>query len=94
MTTDGFMNFDDMEEIDLGMSNFNHEIDDGFEVALRNKPGIAWGRHAAWEFNGRVWFDGELFHEEIWRYCRPRVTVSAATLPELMRAANNEFGDG
>lgn len=77
-------------EIDLGMSNFDHTIDDGFEEALR--AGGVFGRHAAWDFNGKVWFSGGVFVEEVWRYRMPVATVVAPTLAELMAAVNNKWG--
>ncbi|WP_327066810.1 hypothetical protein [Kitasatospora sp. NBC_01302] len=81
---------DGLNEIDLGMSNFDHSIDPGFEDRLRNES--VWGRHAAWNFNGRVWFaDGE-FHEEVWRYGQPVASFSEATLTELMETVSDEYG--
>jgi hypothetical protein len=83
---------EEMEELDLGMSNCFHEIDDGFAEALQARPREVFGRHAGWDFNGRVWFaDGE-FHEEVWTYGSPRTTISAPTLKDLMEAVNNEYG--
>jgi hypothetical protein len=82
-----------MEEIrDVGMSNCGHEIDDGFEEALRARPAEVYGRHAGWNFNGLVWFESGLFHEQVWCYRSPRKEISAPTLRELMNAVNDEFG--
>jgi hypothetical protein len=83
---------DNMKEIDLGMSNFDHEIDEGFAEALKALPGKVFGRHAGWEFNGRCWFADGKFHEEVWRYGSLRALVSADTLPELMSAVNADWG--
>lgn len=80
----------ELTEIEKGMSNFDHSIDDGLEDALR--AGGVFGRHAAWNFNGKVWFADGLFHEEVWRYHAPVGTHSAATLPELMQIVNDEYG--
>jgi hypothetical protein len=81
-----------LEEIDdvSGMSNFDHSINDGFEEQLRT--GKLWGRHAGWNFNGRVWFADGKFHEEVWVYRVIQKIVSADTLRELMDAVNDEFG--
>lgn len=87
-----FKNFDLMEEIDLGMSNIDGKIDDGFETALRKNPGKVYGRHAGWGFNSKVWFDGRMFHSEVWRYCVPSETISAPTLQGLMTATNEMYG--
>lgn len=74
----------------LGMTNFDHTIDDGFESSLRTQA--VWGRHAGWNFNGRVWFDGNEFCEEVWTYHVPREVVRASSLQELMRIVNEQYG--
>jgi hypothetical protein len=81
-----------MEEIPLGMSNFYHSVDEGFEEALR--AGGVFGRHAGWNFNGVVWFDADsqAFVEEVRVYCEVRGQFSAPTLRELMDEVNGKFG--
>ena len=83
---------EEMEEIDLGMSNFDGAIDDGFAEALTARPGGVFGRHAAWDFNGKVYFEDGQFHEEVWVYGSPRETISASTLRELMDSVCDEYG--
>lgn len=78
------------EEIDLGMSNFDHSIDEGF--AERLQEGHCYGRHAAWDFNGLVWFADGQFHEEVWCYGVRRQVFSADTLEELMQTVNAKWG--
>lgn len=75
-----------------GMSNSDGTIDDGFAEALRS--GRVCGRHAAWNFNGCVWYDPETleFVEEVWVYQAPRRIFRAETLEQLMTIVNNEFG--
>lgn len=87
-----FRDMSAMEEIEFGMSNCAHEIDEGFDEALRARPAEVYGRHAGWNFNGLVWFEGGLFHEQVWCYRVPQKEVSAPTLSELMSAVNGEFG--
>lgn len=79
-------------EIDLGMSNCDHSIDEGFEEALR--AGGVYGRHAGWNFNGLVWFDAESgeFKQEVWQYHVPQRVYSASTLRELMDVVNDDWG--
>jgi len=84
------MNTPKLTEIEKGMSNFDHSIDEGLDDALR--AGGVFGRHAAWNFNGRVWFSGGLFYEEVWCYGKPIGQHSAATLPELMQVVNDKYG--
>jgi len=80
------------DELDLGMSNFDHAIDAGFEDALRAAPNKAWGRHAGWNFNAKVWFDGEQFVSEPWHYHSPQERHHADTLRDLMESVNEEWG--
>lgn len=78
------------EEVNLSMTNVDHSIDDGLEEAL--KAGSVFGRHAGWNFNGKVWWDGEQFVEEVWRYRTLVATMRAETLRELMTKVNNDWG--
>jgi hypothetical protein len=75
----------------LTMSNFNYSADDGLEDALRDGQR---GTHAAWNFNGLIWFDpadGQ-FWERVSRFHVPVATVSAPGLRELMEKVNDEYG--
>ncbi len=82
----------DAIEIELGMSNCMGEIDDGFADALMAQPGKVFGRHAGWEFNAKVWFTGAEFASEVWRYRCYMETITAPTLPDLMKATNEKWG--
>jgi hypothetical protein len=59
-------------------SNIEGVLD--LEVEERLKRGDA---HAAWEYNGSVWFDPDTdtWHEEVWRYgsCIDTITGDSAT---------------
>lgn len=81
-----------MEEIELSMSNFYGHIDEGFAEALQARPGEVFGRHAGWDFNGRVYFYGGKFHEQVWVYGSVRAVISADTLRELFDAVCEQFG--
>lgn len=81
-----------MVEIGAEMSNFDGVIDDGFADDLRAQPGRIFGRHSAWDFNGKVWFADGRFHEEVWCYGSPREIISADSLEELMKLANDKYG--
>jgi hypothetical protein len=83
---------DDMTEISLGMSNFDMSIDEGFEDALRKDEGKVFGRHAGWNFNGRVYFLNGLFYEEVWRYGGIIETLSSENLKELMIDVCENYG--
>lgn len=91
MVTDR-MDFNKMRELDIGMSNFDHRIDDGLAEALRAEPGKVCAHHSAWDFCGYTYYvDGE-FHTQVWVYGTPRETISAATLEDLMKATNDKYG--
>jgi len=81
-----------MEELNLGMSNFDGRIDEGLAELLQARPGEVFGRHAGWDFNGQVFFFDGRFHEEVWVYGSPRSTISADTLPDLMKVVCDEYG--
>lgn len=87
-----FEPYTDGEEIELGMSNCDHSIDEGFAEALRVAPRKAVGRHAGWNFNALVWFEHGQFHSEVWVHRSPRSRHQADTLKELMRIHNAEYG--
>lgn len=77
-------------EIGLGMSNFDHRIDDGLAEALQGRQ--VYARHAAWDFNGQVWWDGKQFREQVWRYNCPVASFAADSLGELMEDVNDAYG--
>jgi hypothetical protein len=78
-------------DIGTGMSNFDLRIDEGFAEALQAQA--CFGRHAGWNFNGRVFWAGGAFWEEVWVFGTPRgVLGPASDLMELMERANNQFG--
>jgi len=81
-----------MSEIGLEMSNFDHEIDEGMEEALMLEPGRVFGKHAGWNFNGRVYYHDGLFYEQVWVYGSPIETISAETLKDLMIKVNSKYG--
>jgi hypothetical protein len=81
---------DDFEEIELGMSNFDHEIDSSFEKAIKGK--LTFGLHAGWNFNGKVYFLENQFHEDVWCHRVYRETVSTDSLRQLMKEVNDKYG--
>ena len=92
MKTDDLYRAAEMQEIGLGMTNFDGTIDDGFAEALMKSPGEVFGRHAGWNFNGKVYFTNGQFHEEVWTYGSLKQTISAPTLRKLMDAVCEEYG--
>ena len=52
---------DEMRRLGVGMSNYDHRIEDWLEPALRAEPNGAYAQYTGWDFHARVWFDGEQF---------------------------------
>ncbi len=82
-----------MEGLDIGMSNFDGEIDEGLAEALTAKPALVMAQHSAWNFCGFVWFEDGKFIEQVWRYGSPVTELNADTLEELMEEVCSEYGD-
>ena len=80
------------EEIVLGMTNFDHTIDDGFAEALQAQPNRVFGRHSGWNFNGMVWWNGTQFVEAVFQYHVLEKVLTAPTLEELMIVVSEEYG--
>jgi len=81
------------EELILGMSNFDHSIDDGLEEALRANPNVA-AHYSGWNFSAYVWVipDEDQFTCQVWQYHQPVKELKAATLQEIMDRVSDEFG--
>jgi len=83
-------------EIDDGpsdvMSNLDHSVEPWAEEKL--KVGKVYGRHAAWDFNALVWYDGESgkFRSQVWCYGSPVAEHEADSLEDLMTVNNENHG--
>lgn len=82
-----------MSQVPYGMSNLDFTIDDGFEKAIIEKPGKVFGKHYAYNFIGRVWFDNNKYYEEVWVHRKIVDLVEAESLEELMETVNRKYGD-
>lgn len=77
-------------ETDEKISNY-----DGAAIAPGIEDQIRAGRvcqHPGWDHHGRIWFADGKFHERVMVHGQHRGTMTCATLPELIRAVNAEFG--
>lgn len=81
-----------LEELDSNFSNFDHEIPEGLESAL--KAGGVWCEHAAWDHWGAMWHEDGEFHERVMRYQSHVATVSGETFKQVVDAVNEQFGNG
>ena len=75
-------------------SNFDHELDD--DVVGELEKGGCHAAHAAWNFNGSVWFDPEdgQWYEEVWVHGSPVEQFHGATIMDVIQRANIDYGMG
>lgn len=79
-----------LEELNVGYSNFNHELIEGIEEKL--KAGNTWCDHAAWDHWGAIWYEDKEFHERVMVYQAHVATVSGETLKQVVDTVNERFG--
>jgi len=84
-------NFTEYEGEQL-MSNYDRKIITATADALKRDE--LFSRYAGWNFNGKVWRDGErdTWHCEVWCYGNFMETFSAETLEELMQDISDKYG--
>jgi hypothetical protein len=87
------MNINEMTELDLCISNFDHSIDVGTAKALKDNPGKVYADYAGWNFHGRVYFHAKQFHCEVQVYGSVMQVISENTLPEIMDTVCEEYGN-
>jgi len=75
-------------------SNFDHDLDNEVVEILKANPNELCAQHAAWNFCGFIWFDGEMWWEEVRVYGSRAGTHSSNDLPMLIEHINNEYGHG
>jgi hypothetical protein len=86
---------DDMEQIELSMSNCFHEIDPGLAEALLASPGKVCAKYSAWDFHGLVYAVPEMpgvFACRVKRYKVVMETITASTLEEIMQKVSDKYG--
>jgi hypothetical protein len=72
------------------MSNFDREVDDDVAEYLKAHPKTTAG-YPAWDFNGRVWFDGN-WKCEVWQHRCPVEIMEAASPKDLMDSVSEKYG--
>lgn len=74
------------------MSNYDGQIIEETATALKREE--LFSRYAGWNFNGKVWWDGDkdIWHCEVWCYGCYRETITANTLEEIMQAVSDKYG--
>lgn len=83
---ESFLEYDG-EEI---MSNFDGAI--VLETAEAIKGKELFSRYAGWNFNGKVWWQNNLWNCEVWCYGSFQKTFNAETLNEIMSDVCSEYG--
>lgn len=83
-----------MEELCIGMRNFDNFIEDGLEQKLIEAEGTGYSGHAAWDFYGHVYYSDGVFKEDVWIYGVKQITMEANSLRELMNNVNDVYGWG
>jgi hypothetical protein len=73
-------------------SNIDHVIDTDVMMELLAFPNVRYAQHAAWNFCGYVWHDGELWHEQVWISGLLAESRSDKNLSDLIDAVNNDYG--
>lgn len=72
------------------MTHADLSIDE--DVAATLRQGGYFSRHAAWDFNGLVWFRDGRWHEAVWVHRRYVASYDADSLTELMKLVNDVHG--
>jgi hypothetical protein len=76
---------------DTVYSNFDSTFDHDVKAWLIGGPDRL-GKHAAWDYCGQVWFDGELWHEQVHRWGCTRAEYVSPTLHALIDHVRDEHG--
>ena len=82
--------FTEVEDWQQQLTNFDHSVAPGLEEKLKAEKIFC--RHAAYEFNGEVWYEDGLFHEKVFRFHVAVAHHEAPTLRELMTLVNDDHG--
>ena len=79
-----------LEEFEGHYSNFDHEMPQGANEALRS--GEFYIEHSAYGHWGTIWFQNGKFHEMVNRYTVHVATISADSIEEVIEDVNDRFG--
>ena len=78
--------------IDLGMSNFDHTIDLGLDMALREGGDKVVAQYSGWHFCAYVIAKDRGFTCQVWTYNSPTQEYEADTLEHIMSKVQSDFG--
>ncbi len=77
--------------LSLGMSNFDHSIDNGLSEALRADP-AAMAQYSGYNFCAYVCSLGSQFQCEVWLRNSPIETILADSLEAIMEKVSDKYG--
>ena len=85
--------FSSKHRTSLGISNFDHSIDNGLMEELMTSDVVA--QYSGWNFCGYVWFDKAInkFVCQVWQYHTPMEEVVADSLKEIMSIVSDKYGE-
>ena len=83
----------EMEDYDnSAYSNIDHCLEAQVVDALKKDPNKIYAQHAAWNFCGYIWFDGKLWHDQVWVHGNPSHEFEHEDIMELISDVNYEYG--
>ena len=80
---------EELKDIGIMMSNFDHEIKPGTEDRLKSEK--VYCGYTGWSFFGAVWFDGK-FKCQVKQHRQHVDTIKGRTLKELKENVSIEYG--
>ena len=72
-------------------SNFDHKLEDDVVEKLKGTEN-SFAQHSAWGFCGYVYFQGDKWHEDVWRNNIFRQTIDGDSAIEVIEQAIDKYG--
>jgi len=90
MPTYRCLHYEPLPEVEPGMTNFDHTIDDGMVEAIADGEHMA--EYAGWDFHAYVYLVGAVYVADVHRYHAHVGFVTADSPQELMHEVSHEYG--
>ena len=72
------------------MSNYDNEIVSETLEAIKGQE--LFSRYSGWDFNGKVWWQNDRWHCEVWCYGSWKETFTCHTLENIMMEVSDVYG--
>lgn len=72
------------------MSNYDGLVMEETVSAIKGNK--FYSHYSGWHFNGKVWFQDNRWHCEVWQYHSHMETISANSPQELMTNVSDKYG--